>query len=91
MNEREKFEAARRAIAAKLAHSTHFDIEYEIWQAALESRVLAMTCDDIQVKALEYGFKYWRASDAHGITGTVKQAEDLIAQLVGVEVEIKND
>jgi hypothetical protein len=36
--ERERFEAARRTIAAKFAHATHFDIEWELWQAALSAR-----------------------------------------------------
>jgi hypothetical protein len=41
-----------------------------------------------QQDAIEAGFKYWRASDAHGITGTKEQAESFIADRVGVEVDI---
>lgn len=50
---------------------------------ALEARE-----SDRQQKAVDIGFKYWRASDAHGIKGTKEQAESFIADLVGVEVEI---
>lgn len=43
---------------------------------------------DWQQKCVDAGFKYWRASDAHGVTCTAAQAVDLLAQLLGVEVEI---
>jgi len=43
---------------------------------------------DFQQMALDLGFKYWRASDAHGVTCTKEQAEIFIANLVGVEVGI---
>lgn len=55
---------------------------------AIEMRV---TRESAQEKVIACGFKYWRAPDAHGVVGTTKQAEDFIADLVGVEVEIKND
>lgn len=42
----------------------------------------------LQLKATNAGFKYWRASDAHGVTGTKEQAESFISNLIGVEVEI---
>jgi hypothetical protein len=64
------------------------------WLEALEfaastsANVARLSIDDLQGKALEHGFKYWRASDAHGITGAAEQAENLIADLVGVEVEV---
>lgn len=48
----------------------------------------ALTREALQQKAIDHGFKYWRAPDAHGVTGTIEQAENLIADLVGVEVEI---
>lgn len=43
-----------------------------------------------QKLAVDCGFEYWRASDAHGITGTADQAIDFIQRLVGVEVEIED-
>lgn len=43
----------------------------------------------LQQSAIDAGFKYWRASDAHGVTGTKEQAEQFIADLIGVEVEIR--
>jgi hypothetical protein len=46
--------------------------------------------DDWQQKALDHGFQYWRAPDAHGVTGTVTQAVELLQDLLGVEVEIKD-
>jgi hypothetical protein len=46
--------------------------------------------DDWQQKALDHGFQYWRAPDAHGVTGTVSQAVELLQDLLGVEVEIKD-
>jgi len=42
----------------------------------------------LQLMVTNAGFKYWRASDAHGVTGTKEQAESFIADLIGVEVEI---
>lgn len=50
-----------------------------------------LTRDEIQKKALEYGFEYWRASDSHGVEGTKPQAIDLLQDLLGVEVEIKDN
>jgi len=46
---------------------------------------------DWQQKALDYGFQYWRASDAHGVIATKAQAVELLEDLLGVEVEIKDD
>jgi hypothetical protein len=43
---------------------------------------------DWQQRCLDAGFKYWRAPDAHGVTCTVEQATALLADLLGVEVEI---
>ena len=42
-----------------------------------------------QRKAIGYGFEYWRAPDAHGVTGTEAQAIELLEELLGVEVEIE--
>lgn len=42
----------------------------------------------LQLMATNAGFKYWRASDAHGVTGTKEQAESFISDLIGVEAEI---
>jgi hypothetical protein len=46
---------------------------------------------DWQQKALDYGFQYWRASDSHGVEGTKAQAVELLQDLLGVEVEIKDN
>ena len=50
-----------------------------------------MTRSDIQKKAIEHGFRYWRAPDAHGVDGTVQQAIRLLRDLIGVEVGIGGD
>ncbi|WP_369650146.1 MULTISPECIES: hypothetical protein [unclassified Variovorax] len=50
-----------------------------------------LTRDAIQKKAIEHGFEYWRASDAHGVTGTKPQAIELLQDLIGVEVEIEDN
>ena len=50
-----------------------------------------MTRSDIQKKAIEHGFRYWRAPDAHGVDGTVQQAIRLLQDLIGVEVGIGGD
>lgn len=42
-----------------------------------------------QKKALDIGFKYWRASDANGVTCTTEQAVEFMQEMLGVEVEIK--
>lgn len=44
--------------------------------------------DDIRDLAIKCGFKYWRTSDAHGVTSSIAEAEALLADLLGVEVEI---
>jgi hypothetical protein len=49
----------------------------------------ALTVDAVQQKAIDHGFKYWRAPDAHGVTATNAQAVDLLQDLLGVEVEIE--
>lgn len=46
--------------------------------------------EDWQQKALDHGFKYWRAPDAHGVECTAQQAVDLLRDLLGVEVDIKD-
>jgi hypothetical protein len=51
----------------------------------------AMTRKDVQGKAIEHGFQYWRAPDAHGVTGTKPQAIELLQDLLGVEVEIEDN
>jgi len=48
----------------------------------------ALTVASLQQKAIDHGFKYWRAPDAHGVTGTNAQAVELLQDLLGVEVEI---
>jgi hypothetical protein len=51
----------------------------------------AMTRTQVQGKAIEHGFQYWRAPDAHGVTGTKPQAIELLQDLLGVEVEIEDN
>jgi hypothetical protein len=65
-----------------------FACAFQARAASTSASVARLSIDDLQGKALEHGFKYWRASDAHGITGTAEQAENLIADLIGVEVEV---
>jgi hypothetical protein len=48
-----------------------------------------MNLDERQKKALDLGFKYWRAPDAHGVICTTKQAVEFMQEMLGVEVEIK--
>lgn len=50
-----------------------------------------MTLEERQRKALDLGFKYWRAPDAHGVTCTPEQAVEFMQEMLGVEVEIKTD
>jgi hypothetical protein len=50
-----------------------------------------LTIHDVQKKAIEHGFEYWRAPDAHGVTGTKPQAIELLQDLLGVEVEIEDN
>ena len=45
---------------------------------------------DVQKKAIEYGFEYWRAPDSHGVECTTSQAVDFLQDLLGVEAEIKD-
>ena len=42
---------------------------------------------DLQKKCADMD-AYWRAADAHGVTLTIEQATELLAQALGVEVEI---
>jgi hypothetical protein len=48
----------------------------------------ALTVTYWQRRCLAEGFKYWRAPDAHGVTCTKEQAENMLAAVLGVEVEI---
>ena len=45
----------------------------------------------VQRVAIEHGFVYWRAPDAHGVKGTIQQATGLLQYLLAVEVEINPD
>lgn len=42
-----------------------------------------------QMRCLAVGFKYWRAPDDHGVECTPEQAAQLLAEVLGVAVEIK--
>jgi Lar family restriction alleviation protein len=42
----------------------------------------------LQLMVQNAGFKYWRASDSHGVKGTKEHAELFISDLIGVEVEV---
>lgn len=53
-----------------------------------QATATGLTRDAIQQKAVDHGFRYWRAPDAHGVTGTEAQAVELLQDLLGVEVEI---
>ncbi|PXX41131.1 MULTISPECIES: hypothetical protein [Burkholderia] len=46
--------------------------------------------EDWQQKALDHGFTYWRAPDAHGVECTTSQAVNFLQDVLGVEVEIEN-
>jgi hypothetical protein len=48
----------------------------------------ALTLSDWQERCIAEGFKYWRGSDAHGVVCTKEQAENMLAAVLGVEVEI---
>ncbi len=41
-----------------------------------------------QKRCVDIGFTYWREPDHHGVTCTQEQAAQLLAELLGVEVEI---
>ena len=41
-----------------------------------------------QKRCVDIGFTYWREPDDHGVTCTEEQAAQLLAELLGVEVEI---
>ena len=42
-----------------------------------------------QKRCVDIGFKYWRSPDSHGVTCSEEQAAQLLAELLGVEVEIE--
>lgn len=46
--------------------------------------------DGLQRKCVEWD-AYWRAPDAHGVVLKVEQATELLADAIGVEVEITNE
>jgi len=54
----------------------------------LRDIVESKSVNRLQELVVKSGFKYWRASDSHGVRGTREQAEEFIADLIGVEVEI---
>lgn len=49
------------------------------------------TVEGLWQKALGAGFKHWCSPDAQGVIGTKAQAQSFIADLIGVEVEIKSN
>lgn len=44
-----------------------------------------------QQKCLEIGFKYWRAPDSHGVECSREQAVMFMQEILGAEVEIKDN
>lgn len=58
------------------------------WLPLVYARHAGFAREDIRELAVKCGFKYWRASDAHGVTSSIAEAESLLADLLGVEVEI---
>lgn len=91
----------RRAYGKRVAESAAQSCDIQLQQrlatlAAPGTAIAAreqpgLTRDAIQKKAIEHGFEYWRASDAHGVTGTKPQAIELLQDLIGVEVEIEDN
>ncbi|MDQ7981926.1 hypothetical protein QYH69_32400 [Paraburkholderia sp. SARCC-3016] len=55
-----------------------------------ESRAHAEKRGEWKERAVEIGFQYWRAPDSHGVVATTAQAIELLQELLGVEVEIKD-
>ena len=51
-------------------------------------RFMRATGYDWQDRCIAEGFKYWRATDAHGVTCSKEQAETMLAAVLGVEVGI---
>lgn len=58
------------------------------WLPLVYARHAGFAREDIRELSIKFGFKYWRASDAHGVTSSIAEAESLLADLLGVEVEI---
>ncbi len=65
-------------------------MELDLYRSqAVPSQPAALSArKDWQRRAVEVGFEYWRASDAHGVTCKAAQAIELLEELLGVEVEI---
>jgi len=70
-----------RAIAARLASLSTGDAGEPVAPIPKLQHRLQQKCSD-------WG-AYWRAQDAHGVDLTVQQATELLADALGVEVEIK--
>lgn len=68
-------------------HETLYDALLRV-SGELDALPYEHPTDVLQQKALDSGFQYWRASDAHGVTASKSVAELFIADLLGVEVEI---
>jgi hypothetical protein len=96
-----RFQHLRNTMAAYMEAKKHSNAlhpcfrEYEAFaQAATDVAgdllaIVDRNTNSRQQDVINAGFKYWRASDAHGVTGTKEQAELFIADLIGVEVEIR--
>jgi len=48
-----------------------------------------MAMQEWQKRCLAVGFKYWRAPDDHWVECTPEQAAQLLAEVLGVQVQIK--
>jgi hypothetical protein len=76
--EREAFEAARRTIAAKFSHATHFDIEWELWQAALSSRAdvaADRTADRHYIAGMQVGYNFGVEENSAGMQKCIEQRQ----------------
>ncbi|HDR8927272.1 TPA: hypothetical protein QDA78_003699 [Burkholderia vietnamiensis] len=83
-------DSKNRNIDEIVAFNKQLLAELEAAAADKRDNVRRWTREDMQNKALEHGLKYWRAPDAHGVEGTKQQTVDLLQDLLGVEVEIKD-
>lgn len=60
------------------------------WMEAGVQAALGKRAEQWQERCLEVGFQYTRASDDHWVDATVEQMQELLAELLGVEVRVRD-
>ena len=60
------------------------------WMEAGMQAALGKRTEQWQQRCIEVGFQYTRASDDHWVDATVEQMQQLLGELLGIEVRVRD-